>query len=198
MLRIGLLLEPNRLADHDTLVDRCEPTSLPHRLAIDPGHLPLCVNLRCVNLVSEFRKKNIDLEQRADRRRCVRPNINAAAANVPAPAFAALQKTFCIAPGEQHGKPQAKPLAFAPFRPVLRFSHLGSVKDCVPVCMVRRQPQLYAGPEICKDDVSGLRRRTSSFCVCKPFVDGTLFSEFQGGKSLVQHASSGVLCRFLT
>jgi hypothetical protein len=86
------------------------------------------VNLSRVNLVSEFRKKNIHLEQRADRRRSVSPHINTSAANVPAPAFAALQKPLCIAPGEQHGKPQAKPLAFAPFSRVFRFSHLDSFK----------------------------------------------------------------------
>ena len=35
-------------------------------------------------------------------------------------------------------------------------------------------------------------------CFCKSFVDGTVFSQFQGDKSLVQHSSSGVLWRFLT
>ena len=62
----------------------------------------------------------------------------------------------------------------------------------------RRQQQLYASAKICKDDVSGLRQRTSPFCFCKSFVDGTVFSQLQVDKSLVQHASSGVLQCVLT
>lgn len=179
MLRADLLLEPDRFADDYALVDRRETADLGQQAKINPQDLSFCVDLGGMNSVPEFRKEDIHLDQGPSWRRGIRTHINTAAPNVPAPAVSALQSPVLITPGEDNGKPQAEALASASFPHMFRFPHHHSLTTGAPIRHNRApRERLYAHVQICKDDDSGLRRRTSPFCFCTPFVDGTVFSEF--------------------
>jgi hypothetical protein len=188
----------DRFANHNAAIHRRKSTNLAASPLINTHHLAFRVDLGGPNIVGRLRKKHIHLHRIPRRRRAPSPDVNAAAADIAAVPFAALQGSVFIAPGEDNRKTQTKTSRFSPLG--LRLVHRPTNPAPPPPAYMHSdvrgygtQQRLYASRQICKDDDSGLRRTTPPCGFLNRSPIRTLFSAREGDKSLSRGASSGVL-----
>jgi hypothetical protein len=111
------------LANKNRPVHRRKSAELSSRPLVDSCNLTLRVNLDRANIECRLRKKYVHLHRIPWARRAFCSHVDAPAAYVAAAAVTALQDPVLIAPGEDHGKAQTKPLAISSL--CYRFFHAG-------------------------------------------------------------------------